>query len=294
MTSFFTPDFPSTIVHAKWQQRRTYLRAQQLQASNDALYAVVRDSLLARRGELYTALLEAVEAASAPADLHIPLWSYHTSHYLRSIGSLDFETANDSETLLRDKGYQWFVGLTSRDPETDDWDAMWQLGVPQTVHDVVRYTDFLTRIALLFGEDCYRVSYQIQARKILTAPTDIVVERMALVLHYHPNGLYDHVAASLEATAAKYESHTVDTGEWGRPFVWQGRPDPETATPPGSPTASAASAASAAPPPLLRHSNAGAIQLSELEEVAQELFLPTVEDPHTPPTACHCGYHYDE
>ena len=229
MASFFTPNFPDTIVHTKWHQRKAFLRAHQLQASNDALYAVVQDSILARRSELHAALLESVEAANGPADLHIPLWSYHTAHYLRSLGSLDFETADASETLLRDKGYQWFVGLTAQNPEPDDWDALWGWGPPQTVHDVVRQTDFLSRIALLFGTEHYRVSYQIQARKILTEPTDIVVERMALVLHYHPNGLYDHVAATLQATAAKYENRMVVNAEWERPLVWQGRPEPEEA-----------------------------------------------------------------
>ena len=298
MASFFTPDFPSTIVHAKWHQRRAYLRAHQLQASNDALYAVVRDSLLARRGELHAALLTAVATASTPADLQIPLWTYHTAHYLASVGSLDYEVVEATEVLLRDKGYRWMVGLAYRefDPDTFaydsyEWDAIWRWRTPQSVHDVVRHTDFLARLALLFEDDGYRVSYRVAARKVLSEPTDVVVERVELVLHYHPNGLYDHLVASLRAASLKYESHVAECATWDRPFVWQGRPDLEAATPPSSPTASAAAAA---PPPLIRRSNAEGIQVSDLEEVAQELFLPTVDDPHTPPTACHCGYHHDE
>jgi len=175
--------------------------------------------------------------------------------------------------MLRDLGYQWMVGLTFHgfDPnafeytDTAEWDGIWMHRPPTPVHDVVRDTDFLNRIALLFGSDHYSVSYQVKGRMVLTQPTDIVVESVDLVLHYHPDGLNGQALEDLQATADKYADHVPAFVAWDLPFVWQGKP---VRTPPSSPRLPS-------PPPLVRR--------PPEDEPSPRLMRP-----------CHCGYFDDD
>lgn len=291
MNTFFTTSFPETSVRAAWRQRNNQLRARQLQDYNDSLYEVVSDRILARRAEVYNALVNAINAATVTSSVSIPLWTYHTAHYKDSwkerhtpMGTAFYAT-EDMEVKLRRKGYHWLVGTvehgftptshcvyndTERDGYVGHWDHVWGWGHhPRSVHEVVRLTDFRQRIALLFGDDRYRVSYNVVARKVLRRPLDVVVEKVELLLHYHPRGLYDRARKALLDAKLKYERHEAVADSWRVPYVWTGVPghretveeeQVRPAEPPGfSNRTPTPPPAPAQPPPLARRTNGGGL-----------------------------------
>lgn len=252
MNTFYNTSFPETRVRAAWRQRGQQLRAEQLQDNNDYLYEVVSNNILGRRPELYDALVKAIQTASHPNGYSIPLWTYNVTHYKDSWNnrhtalSTAFYSTEEMEVKLRRKGYHWVVGMvdpyfdpldvscvneTERDGYIGGWDTAWHWGQrPHSVHDVVRLTDFRHRIALLFGDDCYRVSYDVVARKALHEPLEAWVHRVELRVHYHPRGLYDTRRKEILDTKLKYESYTpasidIDTHRlMPVPYVWTGVP----------------------------------------------------------------------
>lgn len=306
MNTFFNSSFPEHYVHAAWRERKARLHAESLQDFNDLLYQVVSSSILSRRADLMNALLHAVNTATHTSGVSIPLWTYHTAHYKDSwkerhtpMGTATYD-CEAMEEKLRRKGYHWLVGtvelgfrpnanLCANETEEDGyvgfWDHVWGWNrAPRSVHEVVRATDFCNRIALLFGDDRYRVSWVPVSRKYLTKPLEVSVEKVELRLHYHPRGLYDHTRKALLDTKLKYQSHVSCVAEsWRMPYVWTGAPghreteqeewarpvEPEspglsnrTPTPPPLP---------ASPPPLARRTNGGGLSAEDLEEVAQRL-----------------------
>jgi hypothetical protein len=340
MSAFYSSSFTEDAVLAAWRERKNQLRAKQLQVANDCLYSVVEDSILGRRTELLNALLNAINTAPASQGIPIPLWTYHTSHYKGRYRDIVGTTEwYEMETRLRRKGYHWVVGRVDRykDPETtlraDDgaWDYIWGWnGTPTSVHDVVRQTDFRRRIALLFGDDRYRVSYRVTHQKVLSRPLDVVVDKVELRLHFHPRGLYDRSRKALLDTKLKYESHVPEPEDWRIPYLWTGVEDetpgfsnePLTPPPPPPPTE---------PPVLARRTNGGGIHpptgdespipMSDETRASWNAFVESVEarrrldfsiHEYSGPDAlqraardslasalddaapCHCGHHHPE
>jgi hypothetical protein len=268
MSAFYSSSFTEDAVLAAWRERKTKLLAKQLQDANDYLYSVVEESILGRRTELLNALLDAINTAPSSQNISVPLWSYHTAHYKdryrNIVGTPAWYTM---ETRLRRKGYHWVVGRVDRykDPQellrADDgtWDYIWGwTSVPRSVHDVVRRTDFRQRIALLFGDDRYRVSYRVTHRKVLTRPLGVVVEKVELRLHFHPRGLYDRSRKALLDTKLKYESHVPEPEDWRIPYVWTGV-DAETPGLSNEPVTPPMPPPPTEPPALARRTNGGGI-----------------------------------
>lgn len=354
MNSFFNASFPEHHVHAAWRERKATLRAQHLQDFNDLLYQVVSSSILSRRADLMNALIHAVNTATHTSGVSIPLWTYHTAHYKDSwkerhtpMGEATYD-CEAMEEKLRRKGYHWLVGTvelgfrpnanmctneTEEDGYVGAWDHIWGWNrAPRSVHEVVRATDFCNRIALLFGDDRYRVSWVPVSRKYLTKPLEVSVEKVELRLHYHPRGLYDRTRKGLLDTKLKYQSHVSCVAEsWRMPYVWTGAPrhreteQEEWARPiePESPGLSnvaptpAPAPVPSSPPPLARRTNGGGLSAEEFAEVAQRLSFeeaPSSIHHYEGPDAlercardavaewaaeaekppCHCNYHHPE
>lgn len=335
MNSFFTAELPEHNVHAAWRERKTTLRAQQLQDFNDSLYEVVADRILARRDSIYNALIHALNTATDPNGCSVDLWTYNVAHY-HSNGSFP----DEMEVRLRSKGYHWLVGRVDHgfdastvscenwDDEgryTGEWTSAWPT-YPQSVHEVVRFTDFRNRIALLFGDDRYRVSYTVVAEKTLTRPVTVLVQKIALRLHYHPRGLFPRARDALLRTKAKYESYSSTT-PWYMPYVWTGTPgiretDEEEqvrpAEPPGFSNRTPPQPPSpiGEPPPLARRTNGGGLKPEDSPNPARRLSFSGIHE-YTGEDAlercardavaewaaeargelkpaCHCEYHHSE
>jgi hypothetical protein len=285
--SFFNADFPQTTLSSVWEVRSKELRAQQLQPHNDILFDMLRDHILQRRPELYAYLMRVASTCDSVQGLSIPLWSYNAAHYVKPYraapGSPEIER---TATMLRRKGYRWSVGLVSPDFNPDavsltseeDWNDIWRWRIPQSVDEVVRTTDILSRIALLFGDDHFRVSLCRAAQKVVDIPLSVVVETMEIRLHYHPRGVYPSVRDALRTTQDKYE--TYEPGGLGvlRPFIWTGLVERPTAvSPPPHPSPNG-------PPPLVRRSNIARTLSFEQDTV--------IDDDEGSP--CYCGHHHPE
>jgi len=275
--AFFTADFTPSSLFFAWSQHQTELRHKRLQPHNDFLYEVVKDSILDRREELSADLLVAASTALTPQGLSIPLWTYNAASYDVPRTSLDATKLRDSEELLRRNGYQWFIGLVPKgeDPDVryDDegWDSTWRWRLPQPVHDVVRNTDFLQRLTLLFGVENFRISYSILSEKNLTEPLPVRLMKVELRLHYYPKGVPPGVAAANRRAEEKYETHISASSPWLVPFVSEGAVEAEE----GYHTPSAPVRLLGDPPVLPQRSNGGGILHYEgadaLQRAAREM-----------------------
>lgn len=263
--AFFTADFDEIAISSAWEAQTKAVRAHRLQRHNDILFQVVRDDIFSRRAEIHAALTMVAGTSLTPQGLSIPLWSYNTARYTRPyntvVGTREFEIM---EEQIQRKGYRWSVGLVppgfdsaafALNPE-EEWDSIWRWLQPRSVDEIVRHTDFLNRIALLFGEYHFRISCREVSRKVLDHPLETVVSKMEIRLHYHPRGVYRWVRNSLQATTDKYEAHRPTELGSLCPYVWAGAVDvPPSPVPHAVP---------ASPPPLARRSNG--------DGIARELF----------------------
>ena len=269
--AFFTADFTSASLFFAWSQHQTELRSKRLQPHNDFLYEVVKDSILSRREELSADLLVATSTALTPQGLSIPLWTYNAASYDAPRTSLDAIKLRESEELLRRRGYQWFIGLVPEGEtpdvryDDDGWDSTWRWHLPQPVHDVVRNTDFLQRLTLLFGVEDFRITYSILSEKYLTEPLPVRLMEVELRLHYYPMGAPPGVAAANRRAHEKYETHEPASSPWLMPFISEGlsEDDSDHHTPPG-PVRLLCSA-----PVLPQRSNGGGIRYCEEADALQ-------------------------
>ena len=273
--AFFTADFSETSLHSAWTRHAYELRAQQFQSHNDYLYEVIKASILARREMHYNDLLLLANISSSPRDLCTILWSYRTARYMQPRHTLDPVLVDETEELLDRKGYEWCVGVVTKSGEHDtfdpeDFDTRWRWQNREPVHNVVCYTDVLQRIALLFGEDRFRVSYRVTTEKVLDAPVKVLLQKVELLLHYHPGGLYGGVREALQRTAEKYQHYYEMTPSyaWIQPYVWKGarqdEPGLSNASPPPLPPPDS-------PPRLARRSKARAVSQKDVREAARRL-----------------------
>lgn len=276
--------FPQSTLLSAWTKRSTELRANDLQPHNDYLYEVVKSDILARREELHQNLLSAISTSNTPRDLCIPLWNYCTCNYD------DPDLFSRTEKMIKQRGYEWYVGviLADSDPERcepEDWDDLWRWKLPKRVHSVVRHTDFLQRIALLFGNTNFWVSYRPVSRKEIRNPTCLTVTKMELVLHYYPKGVYGKAYEDLRKADVKYATYASESLNpiILKPSVWKGSVEKEPGfsnrTPPPHPVLDT-------PPPLAARSTAGGIGQEDMDEVARQLSFDRMP--------CACGYHHDE
>jgi hypothetical protein len=322
MATFFTEGHPLHTLSAGWRERKTQLRAEQLQDWNDCLYAVVSRDILSRRAEIHEALTTAVSTARRPADLWIPLWSYHATWY-DEVPDPSTMAFAESQRILRAKGYNWSIGRAylGSDPETvstaSDWAYMWGGGTPATVHDVVTHTNFNQRLALMFGDEFWVTTHRV-GYKDITRPLPAVVSRFELRLHYFPTGRVPaHRAAILASVRAKYASYRPSPCPvYERPTLWKGVPSkvepvvPTTLSYESPPTATPRSE----PPPLAQRTNGGGLRPDNMTEVArslcsefddthggihlyegpdafQQAARDTVESCLDQRAPCHCYYH---
>lgn len=294
MDSFFNADFSDHALYSAWSKHQTELRAQRLQPHNDFLYEVVKDSILARREELFNDLLMVASTSLTPQGLSIPLWSYCAASYDAPRTSLDAERVRETDELLRRKGYQWFVGLVPKGEEPDvqydevGWDSTWRWRLPQPVHDVVRNTDFLQRIALLFGNEEFRVDWSTVSQKYPSAPLKTRVVKVELRLHYYPKGVHPRTRSALRRAEEKYATHVSASSPWLMPYVSKGSVEQETGYASPVPHAPRQD-----PPALPQRSNGGGIHHYEgsdaLQRAARDLLQSFDEA-----APCHCGYHHPE
>lgn len=290
--AFFTTDFNEIDISTAWETQSKELRAKRLQNQNDLLFTVVRNDIFSRRAEIHADLMTVAQTAMEPNGLSIPLWTYKTARYVKPlktiVGTQDF---GDTEYCLRRTGGEWFIGIRRCDESPlhkyyeEGWDSIWRWRSPKSVDEVVRHTDFMNRIALLFGDYHYRVSKQVVRRTVVKEPLEVVVEDVELTLHYWPRGTPQNVRDSLRKTKAKYETHVPAEMPWVlQPYVWKGAlpvvpPSPVPHSVPSS------------PPPLVRQSNGRVLNPEDMREVARTLFEAEGAVGSYPPPPCYCGYH---
>jgi hypothetical protein len=234
-TTFFTAAEPDDHSEA-WRAQALLIRRLTLQPYNDFLFEVVRDSLIARRSEIRASLHAAVATSASKSGFQVPLWTYQAVRFPTQDEPPNPDIRQDALEFLCDQGYQWLVGRASSDFGGAGADYVWDATRPirpVPVHDVVRCTDFVHRLALFFGDTHYRVSFQRIAWGTLEVPTDVEVSTYQLVLHYHPTGIYGRVAECIRDAKVAYSTYTPwPLADWDRPLVWSGR----MRTPPSSPT----------------------------------------------------------
>jgi hypothetical protein len=235
-TTFFTESNPDDH-SAAWTAQALVARRAALQPYNDALYTVVRDSLIARRKEIKSGLMAAVSRSSTRGGLNISLWAYPAARLLPQDPPLSAEAREDALASLCADGHQWLIGRVCSDFDSTPREYMWdgqQEPRPVPVHDVVRCTDFLHRIALFFGDGQYRVSFHETVWGDVSAGEGRAqLSTCQLVLHYHPKGIYGRVSECIREAKAKYATHVPQPGlvPWDIPYLWTGPPR----TPPSSP-----------------------------------------------------------
>ena len=295
--------FSSSKLQSAWSTRTWELQAQNLQDSSDLLYDYLRREFVTRRQSLQTDLLEVIRTARSHRDLQIPLWTYHTT-VLPKLPSEDYEKVVGH---LRRHGYEWSIGQVNphfNPEEIELWAWNWQWKTrPVTVNEIVKKTDLLQRLALLFGTD-YRVVATPVAVKTVDGFDDLKVYKTQLQLHYFPNGLHQHLLDSHANTARKYENYAAPVHE-GYVHLWTGVPSVVIPPLPASGSVTPPPSAPAEAPPVLpKRSNGGGVEL--LDEVSRRLDYSQRAGVYTyegtdaleraardlvSGSVCHCDYH---
>lgn len=292
--------FSSSKLLSAWSTRSWEIDAQRLQDSSDLLYDRLRTDFLSRRQSLQADLLEVIKTAASPRDLQIPLWTFHTSF----VPQLSREDYAKVQGHLRRYGYEWSIGLVDQyfDPErieVFEWDYQWK-SRPVTVQRIVKHTDLLYRIALLFGLDFQVVAVPV-AVKTLSYPAGVKVYKTELQLKYYPKGLPRAVWDKQVQVREKYADYAAPIHE-AYVHLWTGIPSAREApsTPPPAPAAEA-------PPPLPQRSNGGGIDLPTVGDVSRRLdfnesgiytyegedALERAARDMVSGTTCHCDYHHE-
>ena len=310
--AFFNSAYDEIALSTAWEMQLKTIRAKRLQHQNDLLFTVVRDDILSRRAEIHADLMSVARTSLTPNGLSIPLWTYKTAHYTQPfktiVGTQEFL---DTEQVIRRTGGEWFVGIRRNDEHPldrfheDGWDSIWRWRPVATVDEVVRHTDFMNRIALLFGDHHYRVSRQVVRRTVLREPLEVVVEDVELTLHYWPRGVRQHVHDVLRLTKEKYETYMpAEMPGVLCPYVWKGVGDADPPSP-------APHAVPPSPPPLARRTNGGGIQAAEdevnrrldysiqvyegedaFERAARDTVADLISSSSRP--ECYCGYAHSD
>ena len=277
--------FNSNTLGAAWSARSREIEAQRLQEHNDILYEYLRHDILARKDALQEDLLETIKTATHKTELSIPIWTYYHARLLQKPTDVEPETYVETKEYIHKNGYDWTVGLVRPGYDVHDLEInpyLWEKPTA-SVHTVIRKTDILQRIALLFGDNFRVVCVVPPVSMRVRGPMEADVKWSLLVLHYFPRGLPEHFQRSQRAVKDRYAAYRGS--EWvGTPYVWKGRreaPPSRASTPPPPLVADE-------PPPLARRSNGGGIQRDEdddVEEVRRRLAFSV--------SPCHCGYYHD-
>jgi hypothetical protein len=245
---------------------------------------------LSRRQSLQADLLEVIKTATSPRDLQIPLWTFHRA----SVPQLSPEDYAKVQGHLRRQGYEWSIGLidSSFDPErieVFEWDWQWKTR-PITVWRIVKHTDLLPRLAILFGLDFQVVAVPV-AVKNLSDPAGVQVYKTELQLRYYPKGLPRALWDKQVTVREKYADYVAPVYD-ANVHLWTGVPSvvAPPSTPPPAPPAEV-------PPPLPQRSNGGGVSRvldfsdsgiysyegsDALERAAQDMLSEV---------PCHCDYH---
>jgi hypothetical protein len=288
--------FSNNNLQSAWSTRSWEIEAQRLQDASDLLYDYLRHDFVARRQTLQADLLEVIQSAKSLKDLQIPLWTFHTS-YLPQLSREDYAKVQGH---LRRHGYEWSIGLVDKyfDAETSvyyEWNWLWKTR-PVTVQRIVKYTDLLPRLALLFGLDFQVVATRVAVKK-LSDPAGVRVYKTQLQLKYYPNGLPRSLWDKQVTVREKYANYVAPVHE-NYVHLWTGVPSVAEPIHPPLPASGNStpppSAPAEAPPVLPKRSNGGGIDhdLSgpriltyegpdALERAARDLITDT--------RACHCN-----
>jgi hypothetical protein len=249
-------DTPS--LTAAWILRRDDLRSKRLQPYNDLLFIFLRDLFRERRASVQNGFREIIRQAARPSHLVFSIWSYKTTVFN--------QPPTDPEVLrqMRDTGSEWYIG--TRLPTTPITYKWFEDNEPARVHDVVRRTDLLTRLCLLFG-DSYHIDFQVIDSQPFPGSVDGEVLTYELRLHFFPLGLPEHLKARQETTSKFYEDHRSLVSEHWRPYVWTMRPLDI--------------------PPPIRRMHESPLEEDGLSTVLSEPF----SEPNTSPCYCNSCYH---
>jgi hypothetical protein len=179
--------FNDNLLVTSWDMRLHELKAQRLQAYNDMLYEHLRADFTSRAATLQDSLLEVIRTAPYKEALSIPLWTFHSTYIVNLSSAYNSPGFSEFQDMLRDKGYEWTVGAIN----------------PESVSRIVKPTDLLDRLALLFGNN-FRVTTAVVDSERLTEPFEACVYRYELRLQYFPRGVSTALREKQDAVRAKY------------------------------------------------------------------------------------------
>lgn len=228
---------------------RTGKLERRYQFYNDLLYDIVSRDILTRRSEIYDQLLEAARTSKSPRQLSVPIWRYNGVRYLQNLSThtqrLQHEhgyqdRVNKVGNHIRYSGYQWYVGLINSDFDVqsagfirkeEDWNRYWARA-PIPVRTVIRKTDFLERIALLFG-NMFHVTERSTDTLAQFRNDSLKCETFELCLHYYPNGLPPQLHQYCAHVREKYSVHIPSRIEANETvYLWKGYQEDSARTPP--------------------------------------------------------------
>jgi hypothetical protein len=227
-------------LNATWNTRKLERRHQ---FYNDILYDIVARDIIASRSEIYNQLLEKTRLSNTPRQLSIPIWKYNGVVYLQTLDThkkrLELEHAYEDRNEkignhIRYSGYQWYIGCVN--PEFDvqsagfirkeaDWNRYWAKS-PIPIRTIVTKTDFLERIALLFGDN-FHVTERRSNTNAQFKSDCLKCETFELYLHYYPNGLPEYLKEDYNHVLEKYSVHIPARIESDvTPYLWKGYQEP--------------------------------------------------------------------
>ena len=227
-------------LNATWRTRKLERRHQ---FYNDILYDIVARDILASRSEIYNQLLEKTRLSSSPRQLTVPIWKYNGVVYLQTLDThkkrLELEHFYKDRTdkignHIRYSGYQWFIGCVNSEFDVQsagfirkesDWNRYWSKS-PVPIRTIITKTDFLERLALLFG-DRFHITERVSDVNAQFKNDSLMCRSFELCLHYYPNGLPEQLKEHYDHVREKYSVHIPARVESGlTPYLWKGYQEP--------------------------------------------------------------------
>ena len=166
MESFFDHTYTLEALAQSWADRKVALRQEEEQEFCDMLYKSIRESILARRESIFEELKQVIGQASDRTQLKMELWSYRQTSFLQWIE----EDYHGKLAALKELGDEWTISNVARTKE-------------MRVIDVIRKTDIVARLSLLFGPNFVITDEPMSSKEVSGMWR---TTRRSLMLYYYP------------------------------------------------------------------------------------------------------------
>ncbi len=296
--AFFNDNISFDTLQDAWTERKM----ERTRIYANMLYETLEIEILGRRREsIYNSMLEIAHNADRPSDLYTTLWTYNHAYVSKCPKPFDYLKAQNK---IVTEGLAWSIGRTihTESPASlEEWE--WTRS-PMPIDDIIRNSDVLDRLSLLFGDHFLLKVVRINLGDIrLGGASDPVISRRKcrLDVHYFPKGVRHAILTRRDALLEKYPIVDAWGGEADQPFVWTGlKPKAPPLPPPLPPPQTPPSAPPLTEPPPIRprpshhdvHYYGGGIEA--LRAAADDTLADCIASrERRPPPPCHCCYSDD-